>query len=360
MKNIKLISALLIIAGLIWYIESTKSQAPAGQIEKITVPVATGDRSDIIFNKSVKYPSAVELIPGGKFLNTEPFKIRDLIGKKVILLDFWTYSCINCLRTLPYLRGWYEKYKDKGLVIIGVHTPEFDFEKDYGNLTKALKDLGVPYPVLQDNDYATWNAYGNRYWPREYLIDIDGYIIHDKIGEGDYEETERLIQAALNERASVLHEIGIGDMDVTEPVGVIRTTPSMVRSPEVYFGSGRNEFLENGKQGVSGIQNPKVPVDPEANKLYLGGVWDITTQFAENKESDAEVVFKYNSKDVYFVGSSAVGVNIKIFLDGKYIDTVLIKENRLYTIIKGFDYGEHTLKLIIDSPGLNAFTFTFG
>src|SRR3989344_509188 len=136
--------------------------------------------------KSNKYELAKEITTPDGFINTDgkPITISELIGKRVILLDIWTYSCINCQRTTPYLNAWYEKYKDKGLVIVGLHTPEFEFEKIYQNVLDATNRLGIKYPVVLDNDYSTWNAYQNRFWPRKYLINIDGYVIYDHIGEG--------------------------------------------------------------------------------------------------------------------------------------------------------------------------------
>ncbi len=361
-KNLRLVAALIIIGGIIWYIESAKPEAPAVPAEKVAAPVAdtSTDRRAILQEKTAKYPSAIELIPGGKFINTDPIKLKDLIGRKVILIDFWTYSCINCLRTLPYLKSWYAKYKDQGLEIIGVHTPEFDFEKDYANVSKAVADLGITYPVMQDNDYATWTAYNNLYWPREYLIDIDGYIIHDHAGEGDYDNTEKYIQQALKERAQVLHTAPMSDTTATVPADEISVDASQVGSPETYFGSGRNEYLGNGQAGVPGSQNMQLPQSPNLNALYLGGSWNFSEQFAENSSAGAEVEYKYNSKNVYFVASSNTGAKVEIFVDDKPAGTIDIKDHKLYQLVNGKDYGQHVLRLKIDDPGLDAFTFTFG
>ncbi len=372
-KNLKLIIAVCIIGLIIFYIEAKKTPVPApSQIEQIPVVNPQSDRRDIIQAKAKKYSPAIELVPGGEFINSESFTLKSLIGKKVILVDFWTYSCINCLRTLPYLKSWYAKYKDQGLEIIGVHTPEFDFEKDYGNLLKAVKDLGINYPVMQDNDYATWSAYSNRYWPREYLIDIDGFIVHDHAGEGEYDVTETAIQNALRERAEVLNMQVPKNMNITNPADAYNVTPTEVASPETYFGSGRNEFLGNGNPGIAGIQKLEIPASRELNSLYLGGIWNFQEQFASNDNAGAEIDYKYNAKDVYFVASSESGIKVKVFLDGQLIrsamagedvladGTVLIQDNRLYKIVRGLDYGQHELKLIIQNRGLNAFTFTFG
>ncbi|MBI2138258.1 redoxin domain-containing protein, partial [Candidatus Woesearchaeota archaeon] len=154
-----------------------------------------------ISEKSKKYPLAPELAGIAGYLNTdgEEIRIADYRGKKAVLIDFWTYTCINCIRTLPHLAEWDKKYRDKGLAIIGVHTPEFNFEKEKKNVEMAIKKYGIPYPVVQDNDYATWSAYQNRYWPRKYLVDADGFIRYDHIGEGGYDDTEEMIQKLLME-----------------------------------------------------------------------------------------------------------------------------------------------------------------
>ena len=180
---------------------------------------------------------AKELVNPDGYINVDNITISELIGKKVILVDFWTYSCINCQRTLPYLVAWYNRYKDDGFIIIGVHTPEFDFEKDYNNVVEATKKWGITYPVVQDNEYQTWRAYNNRYWPRKYLIDIDGFIVYDHIGEGAYDETEMKIRELLDERRQVL---GIGE-ELTNDMAVVKpetTEFSKITTPEIYFGYG--------------------------------------------------------------------------------------------------------------------------
>ena len=252
-----------------------------------------------------------------------------------------------------------------------MHTPEFEFEKSYDNVAAAVKKFGIQYPVVMDNDYATWQAYQNQYWPREYLVDIDGFIIHDHIGEGGYDETERMIQVALAERMVALGMQGNIGTALTAPpaAGVLQ-----VGSPEIYFGAGRNEYLSNGASHTGGIQHLSGPSAIAANALYLAGDWNFEKEFAENKSASAKIIFKYASHDVYFVASAAAGAKIKVLRDGSPIDvsaagediakdksgTAVIKEDRLYRLIHDSAYGEHTIEIIIESPGLRAFTFTFG
>ncbi|MEK7505882.1 MAG: redoxin family protein, partial [Patescibacteria group bacterium] len=279
------------------------------------------------------------------------------------LLDFWTYSCINCQRTFPYLNSWHEKYADKGFVIVGMHTPEFEFEKKYENVVAAAKMFGLKYPIVQDNDYGTWRAYGNQYWPRHYLIDIDGYIVEDHIGEGGYEETEKKIQELLAEKMARLGESGKVDMSLTKESAVPRAS-----SPETYFGSLRNQYLGNGTPGQAGAAKFVAPQSPSPNTLYLDGKWNITPEYAEN-DGVAKIIYRYKAQNVYLVMSSKQGATAQILLDGKPVTIpgadvkngkVGVKEERLYTLVSGKVVEEHILEIIIDTGSINVYAFTFG
>lgn len=319
--------------------------------------------------KGIPYKEIVN--PSG-FVNTNdtPVKIADYAGKKVILLDVMTYSCINCQRTFPYVTSWYERYKDDGLIVIGIHTPEFAFEKDKKNVERAMKEFGINFPVVLDNDYGTWNAYGNRYWPRKYLIDIHGNIVYDHIGEGAYEETEMEIRELLAERNRVLGEspVSVGDDTL-----VTMTIPKQVvaaRSPETYFGSSRNEYLRNGASGRSGEQMFIVPAQILPNSLYLGGTWNINSEHAESIK-DSRVVYRYNAKEVYIVASADEPVEIEVWQDGVLVTTeaginvsdrgiVTVKESKLYKLIRNSAPGEHILELRVKNESALLFAFTFG
>lgn len=296
--------------------------------------------------------------PAG-FINAEPFTIAELIGKKVIMVDFWTYSCINCQRTLPYVNAWYEKYKDNGLEIIGVHTPEFDFEKELANVQTAVDKYGVKYPVVLDNDYGTWTAYQNRYWPRKYIIDINGRIVYDHIGEGAYDETEVKIQELLKERAEKLGDATAIEGDMTKPLNVI-VASGKAQSPEVYFGAFRNEFLENGTRGEIGVQTLKAPGETKLNRLYLSGDWNIQKEFSESTKAGGAIIFRFIAKNVYMVASSETPVDVVVYQDGKVVRTVTVQADDLYSLIDNAEAGEHELRLEIKGAGLKAFTFTFG
>lgn len=362
--SVGLILVGLVVIGIIAIIISPESSVP-----KQIAPSGSG------MSKGVSYK---EIVNPSDFVNTGniPIKIADYVGEKVIMLDIMTYSCINCQRTFPYITSWYETYKDDGFIVIGIHTPEFAFEKDKKNVEAAMKEFGITFPVVMDNEYGTWNAYGNRYWPRKYLIDIYGNIVYDHIGEGDYEETEMKIKELLKERAKVLGEDAMmdGDDDL-----VFKLVPKLVvasRSPETYFGSLRNEYLGNGVEGRSGKQTFILPAEINPNTLYLGGEWDIAGEHAESV-SGSKVVYKYNAKEVYIVASSISPAEIEVWQDGKLVTSdaggasvagvdvstsaiMTVQESKLYKIIRNAEPGEHTLELRVKGEGVLLFAFTFG
>ena len=333
-----------------------------------TTPVATYLTQ---VQKALRYQLAPELVSPDAYLNTDgkPITLAQYRGKNVVLLDFWTYSCINCQRTLPYLTAWYAKYKDQGLVIIGVHTPEFAFEHLESNVAAALTQFGITYPVVLDNEYTTWNAYQNEYWPHEYVIDIDGYIVHDHSGEGEYDVTEKAIQDALAERAA---RLGMNIQVASSTVSIASPDLSAIQSPETYFGSNRNEYLGNGTPGAAGVQTFTLPGMLGANALYLGGSWDIEPEYAANENANATVEYEYDATDLYFVASgAAAGTQIHVFQDGMpltgpaagkdVVNGILtVTGSRLYQVVANPVAGIHTLKFIVTTPGLQAYTFTFG
>lgn len=305
----------------------------------------------------------VEIADAAGFVNSEPFKLADYVGEKVILVDFMTYSCINCQRTFPHVVSWYEQYKDDGFIVVGIHTPEFAFEKDKENVAKAMQEAGINYPVVLDNDYGTWRAYGNNYWPRKYLIDIHGNIVYDHIGEGNYDETEAKIRELLAGRAEKLGE----SLDLGDPSDVPEVDVS-ARSPETYFGSLRNEYLESGRSGVNGVQIFSREDNPSANALYLSGEWDIQDEYAESR--GGSVMYRYSAKKVYIVATSEEAIRVRIVQDGVPVSSargadvgedgyVTVREDRLYELINNAGPGTHTLE--IQAPrGFRAFAFTFG
>ncbi len=391
-KKILFVVILIVVVGAIWYLESSKVQ-PVGTGNSQSIAVSsqssTGASSSTTATSSVSvnaalvaldeadqkagYTPAREISDPTGFVNASSgFTLASLVGKKVILLDFWTYSCINCIRTLPHVDAWQQAYASSGLEIVGIHTPEFDFEKDITNVRAAVAQYGIRYPVILDSNYGTWNAYGNLYWPADYLIDMAGYVVHQGIGEGNYDGTEAEIQTLLKQRATIL---GLPAPTFSGMAPVVAQTPSGgSMSPETYFGAARNEYLANGTRSATGTQTLTTPQNPELNGLYLGGTWNFADQYAANSSAGAKVVYKYQAARVFFVasGPSGASTTIQVFQDGKPItaaasgsdvkDGILtVGPSRLYNVVNNPDgSGVHTLELIVNAPGLQAYTFTFG
>ena len=333
-----------------------------------SIPVVPIPASEREATKARSFPRSAEITAPAGYVNTQgkPITIGEFKGDKIVLVDIWTYSCINCQRTLPYMKAWDEKYRDLGLQIIGIHTPEFAFEKVQSNVESAVQGFGLTYPSVLDNSYGTWNAFGNSYWPRKYLVDIDGYIVYDHAGEGNYEEAERAIQKALQERAAVL---GTGETiptDIVDP----KAPRAQAGSPEIYFGAWRNEYLANGLPFMSGAHAFALPENFESNKLYLGGTWNIEHEYAQSKDQ-ARIVFCYTAKSVYSVAASGSGAQVRMLIDGKPIPASMegadvvdgvatINTNRLYKLVEDSVPATHLLEIRVEKGTLDAYTFTFG
>jgi thiol-disulfide isomerase/thioredoxin len=317
------------------------------------------------------YGAAPALLAKGPWFNTEglapaaaqgaqgvsmPLTLESLRGK-VVVVDFWTYSCVNCVRTLPYLRTWYDTYKDKGLVVIGVHTPEFEFEKSTSNVARAIKDLGVDWPVVQDNDYAQWMAYANQYWPAHYFIDAKGVVRYFHFGEGDYDVSEKVIQELLAESGA--HVGGI----VSKPAPVIQAMTA-----ETYLGYDR------GHNFVSAVM-PKAdqPIDyrqaktPDNGQWGLTGVWTIKPQYVV-PQTGGTLELGFNARNVFLVMEpEGGGGSIDVMIDGKPgPDTVDVKggrllprESRMYQLVGAGAPGTHVLRLTVKGT-VRLFAFTFG
>lgn len=310
-----------------------------------------------------KYPDAPEIISGGEWFNSKPLKLADLKGK-VVLIDFWTYSCINCIRTLPYLKSWNEKYADKGLVIIGVHTPEFEFEKNPNNLAQAIKDFGIKYPVVQDNNYATWSVYNNSYWPAKYFIDKDGKVRDTHFGEGNYDESELLIQQLLKETGAKVDNMKVEN----------KTYSIEAATPETYLGYARiGNFAspENIRPDVD--SNYSIPTKLAVNEFAYSGVWNIAAQIAKPKNGSF-LTLNFSAKDTYLVmapSDSGKPAKVKVYLDGKPISSdqfgedvkdgiVTVDKDRLYNLVKLVRGERHLLKLEFLDDNAQLFAFTFG
>ncbi len=366
MQLVIIIWIIAAVVGVVVFLQSKKIVVAPGEL------VIVNDMSDRVQEKLKKYEKAKELTTIDGYLNVGGITIQEELDKKnVVLLDIWTYSCINCQRTLPYIQGWYEKYKDQGLTVIGLHTPEFEFEKDIDNVKEASEKFGLTYPIVLDNDFSTWKAYRNQYWPRKYLIDVDGFIVYDHIGEGGYDETERKIQELLEERKEILELEEDISTDMFIPQGVEVVNSGRVNSPETYFGAWRNETLGNGEKLTTGVADFVIPEVVGLNTLYLGGTWNVEQQYAESVSVGSKIVFKYNAQKVFLVMSAKEEVSVRILIDGKPISgdvagqdvvngVVKVNNEQLYRLIENSPVGEHVLEIIIDGIGVSAFAFTFG
>lgn len=306
---------------------------------------------------------APELIPGGQWLNSEPLTLQQLKGK-VVLVDFWTYSCINCIRTFPYIQSWHEKYKDSGLVIIGVHTPEFEFEKKAENVAKAIADFGLTYAVMQDNDFSTWRAYKNRYWPAKYFIDAKGNIRDMHFGEGDYEQSEQIIRDLLTEAGYTLP----GEEPAQPDYQIYSNTP------ETYLGYGRLRNFVSPEDVVMDLAfTYSIPTELPQNSVAYGGVWKIQKELARPSQ-DAQLVQNFDAREVFLVMSpmsSGSDARVEVFLDGEKVPeaaagedvtdgVVTVNADRLYKLIKLTAPGRHVLKLQFLDDNAQLYAFTFG
>ena len=288
------------------------------------------------------YGVAPTLHPDGAWINSKPLTLGKLRGK-VVLIDFWTYSCINCLRTLPHLKAWYATYHPKGLVIIGVHTPEFAFEHVTSNVRAAVKRLGIRYPVVQDNNFKTWDNYANQYWPAEYLIDKQGHVRHTHFGEGEYGQTESLIRRLLGDNGRSARSLA-------------DTTPTGLLTPESYLGYAR---LANyvGTTPVPDVETRYVFARsiPE-NALSYGGRWRVGSERIV-AGPDARLRLRFQARDVYIVlGGHGT---VKTLIDGKPAGTIHVNAERLYTV-RSSKTPESALLELRFSRGIQAYLFTFG
>jgi len=283
--------------------------------------------------------------PGG-----QPLRLAGLRGH-VVLIDFWTYTCINCIRTLPFLEGLYSTYRRAGLEIVGVEPPEFTFEQDAGNVLQAIHSDGIRYPVAQDNTYGTWNAWGNEYWPAEYLIDAHGKVRHYHFGEGKYKETEAAVRALLYQA---------GSHDLPPPMTATAINPSAgIATPETYLddqrASGFAQPLQGGVHFYPGLSKPAL------NEFALHGDWRVTSEFATPAAGGASITAGFQAARAYLVLTSDGSVPrvVRVLLDGRLIRALTVQQERLYSLVSLHRAAFHTLTVEVPS-GVRAYDFTFG
>jgi len=303
------------------------------------------------------------------WINSPPLAESDL-RNKVVLVNFCTYTCINWLRQLPYVRAWAQRYQEKGLVVIGAHTPEFGFEHDLENVRRSIKAMRIDYPIAVDNDYAIWKGFSNQYWPALYLIDPKGGVRHTQFGEGGYEETERRIQRLLMDADAQ----GIDrELVAVDPDGIeVQADWSNLRSPENYLGSGRTEGFVAGRKSGSGYA---MPDQLRLNQWGVVGDWTVGEQVVTLKQPSGRIVSRFHARDLHLVLGPAkrgASVRCRVRLDGAPpgaahggdIDadgTGIVAEQRLYQLIRQpGPIADRTFEIEFLDPGVEAFAFTFG
>lgn len=335
-----------------WLAENTPSSST-------TEPISPPSSATTSLSVAATGPAAPEIVGISHWINSDPLTIGQLKGK-VILVDFWTYSCINCIRTLPYLENWYEKYKEKGLVILGIHTPEFPFESDVDNVAAAVRKFGLTYPVALDNQDATWENYQNKYWPAHYLINQQGQIVDQHFGEGAYRETEDKIRALLHIRAPVDYL----------PESIMTSSN---QTPETYLGYERGRNSANTDPSFNDLAHAyALPVDLLPHQWALGGRWTVGARQITSEASGATLRLHFTSGKVFLVLGCRDGLphKARLTLDGQPLGPkaghdaldgiVLVNQYRLYELLALPNVQSGTLDLVAEDPGIEAYAFTFG
>jgi len=346
-----------------------------------TIKTIKLDKTQFLQIDKSQFQKAPEFAQIAGYINTNnaPLTLASLKGK-VVLVDFWTYSCINCIRTLPHLSDWYQRYADKGFVIVGVHSPEFDFEKNYDNVKAAVQKFGIKFPVILDSDHGTWNAYGNQYWPRDYLVDSQGYIRHDHIGEGDYDTTESAIQSLLAERAALdgMKDISFNTAKTAaiNPGSIAYVDLTKQITPEIYLGYSFARAPIGNPQNFQPDQTIPYSIPSNTNFnpdiVYLDGQWKNNPDNMELQNNTGRIILTYYAKDVNIVagGHGQQGIVAEdgatkilnnssgkdLTADGKFV----LDGQRLYNLALHNNYGSHSIIINVSGKGFKLYTFTFG
>jgi thiol-disulfide isomerase/thioredoxin len=343
---IAVVVVLLIAAGI--YVQKTDKNVPVlsadiGLFEKENKPEtepATPPES-----RFRNYGPAPELAGITKWYNSDPLTLANLKGK-VVLVNFWNYSSINSVKAYPYLTKWNDSYKDQGLVIIGVHTPEFAFEKVNANLENAMKAHSVNYPVAQDNNYKTWTAYHNQFWPAYYLVDKDGNLVYTHFGEGNYDDMEKSLKILL----------GLEGEYVTPPLA----ESNQAKTEEMQLGLARQTQYGGTDKITSGNQIYTFPKKLGTNKFALEGLWSFNQEAAIHSNGFAKIKLNFDAAKVFLVAEAEKPTTIRIYIDGTLIKGVVVRESDLYPLFDSLVGGQHTMEIEIPSGEFKAFTFTFG
>jgi thiol-disulfide isomerase/thioredoxin len=378
-------------------VEKLVSAATIKNGSQVTIKLDKNQFQNIDKSQFVKGPEFAQISGYINTPNNSPITLSSLKGK-VVLVDFWTYSCINCIRTIPHLNDWNQKYADKGLVIVGVHSPEFEFEKNYDNVKAAVQRFGITYPVILDSDHGTWNAYGNQYWPRDYLIDSQGYIRDNHIGEGGYDQTEKAIQSLLAERASQMgmKEISFNTKPTEIKPGSLQSVDlNQSTTPEIYLGYSKARAPIGNPEGFRSDQTVSYSIPSNTNFqpsiVYLQGYWKNNPDNMELQSDTGRIALIYYAKSASIVaGGKGVGIvsndndkaatvggghggqeataansttgtiNNSLGEDLAADGSFRIDGQRLYNLSMHTDYNVHSVVIDIKGKGFQLYTFTFG
>jgi len=364
-------SAVAIGFGLDTSVLTRLSAPTTAAIEQRLLEIAMPAAPSLVATAQAQ-PASKPLFGARQWLDREPIAAESVRGK-VVLVNFWTYSCINCLRSLPYVRAWAEKYRDQGLVVIGVHTPEFAFEKDPNNVRKAVAALGVSYPVVIDNDYAVWRAFSNQAWPARYFIDAQGRTRHHEFGEGDYAASEKVIQSLLAEAGGKV-EPGIAKVSGEGAQGA--PDFANLRSPETYLGHARtNGFASPGGIRADAPASYEAATSPRLNQWSLSGNWTVAGEFAASQQAGGRINHRFHARDLHLVMGRLPGsppVRFRVTIDGAAPGSAhgadidadgygTISDERLYQLVRQdgpVKPRNFTIEFL--DPGARAYAFTFG
>ncbi|MGC9958251.1 cytochrome c biogenesis protein DipZ [Roseiarcus sp.] len=362
--------------------QSSVVSAGGGAMMSANAPTMAMNANPAAMMKAAPAAAAAENLPvegmlpplsgAVQWLNSPPLTAESLKGK-VVLVDFWTYSCINCLRSIPYVRAWAEKYKDQGLVVIGVHAPEFPFEKNIDNVKSAVARLKIDYPVAIDNDYAIWRAFNNEYWPADYFIDAEGRIRHHYFGEGDYAESEKVIQQLLAEAGK--GNLPANVVSVSATGAEAASDEADVKSPETYIGYMRAENFASPGGAVSDAAHDYSVADLKLNDWGLAGAWTVGGQYATLDKKDGAISYRFHARDLHLVlgpGADGAPVHFRVTIDGAApgeshgadVDANgegVVTENRLYQLVRQTGpIVDRTFTIEFLDPDVQAYAFTFG
>lgn len=346
MKSIFIYIALTLLilgGGLVYLNMGNNSANPFHKSEAGSPTVTTNsDNTDkLVFHN---YGAAPELTSAAKWFNSDPQTLKNLQGQ-VVLINFWTYSCYSCIQALPYLNQWWQTYKDQGFTIIGVHTPEYSFEKVSENLQTAISRYNIGYPVAQDNSYAMWNAYNNQFWPAIYLIDREGKIVYTRFGDGKYDLTEN----AIKQLVDLPGGLALND-DAT-------TTLNIKPSQKLQFGLKHSDVLSSNEQVSKDEQVYTLPEIMRRNSYALEGVWKLSNDTASLTQGFGRIRLSFSGSKVQLDAQSIKSVKITIKIDGKQQTPVEVQDQKNYLLFQNQTAGKHTIDIEIPQPGFQATAF---